>query len=282
MLRQGSGHEGRQALRSCQAAGMQRRARGPVVRLPVGLAGRPGEEEVAAAGDRHIVAAGAAVHVAEGALVVRRAADACTQVRAHAGGPSCHEIHHTGCVHAFTSHHNRPLVLCCMRARRHALPQPCSASCRVHAHAGMPCHSHTASCRVHAHRPCHCHSLLAACRVCAHVGHGRQQHPSHACKSSMMRTPHHVQGSMQGSPGKAVRADGKMRVVCPLGGAKTLSHCPPITPLTRRRATLSQGPPSSHRRTPCGFEGKGERCVHFTRRGTHYINPSSHRRTPCD
>lgn len=56
-------------------------ARGPVVRLPVRLAGRPGQEEVAARGDRHVAALRPALHLGEAALVVRRAADACAAGR---------------------------------------------------------------------------------------------------------------------------------------------------------------------------------------------------------
>jgi hypothetical protein len=54
----------------------QRRA-APVVWQPVLLAWGPGHEEVAAAGDRHVVPVGAARNVAEAALVVGGAADAC-------------------------------------------------------------------------------------------------------------------------------------------------------------------------------------------------------------
>ena len=52
-------------------------ARRAIVRLPVGLAGGPGEEEIASRGDCHIVASWAALDVGEAALIVGRPADTC-------------------------------------------------------------------------------------------------------------------------------------------------------------------------------------------------------------
>ncbi len=49
----------------------------PIVRLPEGLAGRPGQIEVAAGGDGNVGAVGGARDLREAALVVAGAADAC-------------------------------------------------------------------------------------------------------------------------------------------------------------------------------------------------------------
>ena len=58
-------------------SGMARGSLRAVVGGPVGLAGLPGQEEVATGGDGHIIALRAALDVGEGALIVGGAADAC-------------------------------------------------------------------------------------------------------------------------------------------------------------------------------------------------------------